>query len=423
MDKLFFQVDFFWHWYILIFLLLGLFYLPIYKNYCYNIFDPLFFSLIFNQLAISTCLYLVIFNITKIDIPVISLLLSDIFFWIGFVVLAPTKLILIRNISQVNYSFNLLTYKIPFFICFTIFILFKFLQYYNTGLPFLYEGIRTQIYLETKTSAIYSVIANSLVPIIAYYCFIFIDRNILKKSSLYAILMLLLLSILFEGEKSAVLYLISLFFIVKIIFNNEKKELYQFFNFKNFCIIIFLFFLGVIFFFAKHDFISSIKQIAERFFNYGDIYYIGFHNEAYEKIDINENYFISIIEPLLATSKIIEWKDISISYGAQLNSLFYNNYDGSGPNLRLNFFNFLYFGNFAFIPSFIIGLIVGYFRLLLAHKKYNLLILYLSFTNFYCALILIVDIQYSFVKLFTSYIGILIFWLFLYMNKSLNFKA
>lgn len=359
-----------------LFILIGIFYLIIFKKYIYSIFDPLVLWLIGLIFATTDIFFMYFVKMIR-SYYLIHYILTQSAMILGFLIFKPinkSKIIQVKSISQ-NLSFNQLDHFIYIFSS-IIFITTQLYVYKIAGIPLFMES-RLGTFSGGSGFGIFSRFLDISSMVTIYYLIgIFFDDRKNKRNSLYDILCLgfYLVTLFLSGSKSGVLRIVHSIFFYQLLqykkghINNKLKKSQKFF----FVLAILGALLTIAVSLGNDGSLYNLWiRLSLRFVKNGDGFMLAYPNDVLFKMS-NANPFLVIFKDFLGLFRIFRWDQLPQALGIELYRYYHDTEVLMGPNPRHNMFGLLYFGYFTSVfYSFFIGFLISYIRNFL-YKKVKL---------------------------------------------------
>lgn len=159
----------------------------------------------------------------------------------------------------------------------------------------------------------------------------------------------------------------------------------------------------------ESDLGSAILALAYRVVNYGDVYIYAYPNATIEGIR-GDNPLVGLFGGFLSTFRLFPPELLHTNIGFQFTGLIYPDLElYSGPNPQHSVFGYHYFGPFAFIFSFLLGILTSTSQATLFNTPHRSFLSGLVAFGFYFAMVNIsVDFDYTMAKLATLAIGLVV---------------
>lgn len=338
-------------------------YFLVYRKYYLSLLDPFTYAIFFSAMAVTVPIFL--FFIGKISfILFLSFLLTQGFFFIGFLLVSPLKL----NFSETKNTLSgleLRFLKYFFLLISTTHILLQLYSYKLFGIPLFAES-RLGIYGESGginnlLKRVLDIISQCNVFLVIF--FLFQKKNfgfrIFTSISMCAIICFLVLS----GSKGALITLGHAFFVYSVyqirLGNNHfffkiKKIIYKF--------GIFALLGAVLVISYSEDTTNPLVFLLYRIASSGDVFFMAYPGDVINLIP-SSNWFLGLFSSPLSLLGIIPRSMVSESMGFFLMKYHHPEIEFRGPNPRLNVFSYVYFGIiFSPVFCFLIGLLTSFIR-------------------------------------------------------------
>lgn len=171
-----------------------------------------------------------------------------------------------------------------------------------------------------------------------------------------------LVSIVLSGSKSALLIFGQVVFAVAFLYTDLPRQRGRFWGGaygKRLVILATLFALLVLFVQPESDLVIALQALAFRLISFGDIYIYAYPNATVEAL-IGSNPFVGLFGGLLSTFRLFPVNDLYVHAGYQFTLLTFPDIDYiTGPNPRHPVIGYHYFGAFAFLFSFALGVLTS----------------------------------------------------------------
>jgi len=350
-------------------------YLLLFRKNIYAIIDPLLYHTITSASGFSIVFALWYLKYIE-DYYVISFLLTQISFVIGFYIFRPIKL---KKFQQSE--FKLLSIpkyiKVLYVLSGICFIMSNYSLYIFKGIPLLMPSR-----LEAGTGGFGIFIAMTYITKNVLVAFILLKITILKEKLTFIdkfFLLNIIIQIILSGSRSGILgILISAFWI--LFFMEVRFNIYFFKKYKsklNTLVVIAIFISLFLFYISTKQ--NPIYMFLFRIVMTGDIYMMAYVNDM---INVIEGSFLDhFLGPILAGFKLIDWNEVPVSIGQQLFDYLYKTDIILGPNARMNIVALKFFDFFGgVLYSFLIGFIISFIRnklIYLVPKNVTGLLIYL----------------------------------------------
>lgn len=389
-----------WEKYFLSVILTFFVYYIVYKKYFISLLDPFTYAIFFSAMSITVPVFLY-FTAQVSDRLFLSLVITQLSFFIGFRTFGPININLLKNIKRKNVSYQEIRFSKWLFISIGVSnILLQLFSYKFVGIPLLSEA-RLNVYGESGginnlLKRILEVTSQSHVFLTIFFLY---QKNQSLKIKVFARLsfvFIVFFSVL-SGSKGAFVTFGLAFFIYALyslrwgdstIFSLIKKFIYKF----GAVAIV----LAIIVISVGEGSSNPLMFILLRIGQSGDVYYMAYPNEVIDKIP-TMNWFIALFASPLSLLKIIPRDMVPEPMGFFLMKYHNPSVEFRGPNPRMNVFSYVYFGILSSpIYCFIIGVITSFFRnklFLLLPKNILGCILYFLLLN--CALKLEPDFHFA----------------------------
>lgn len=348
--------------YIIILCLSMMSYYYLFRNICRSILDPLFIALLGSMFGTSVVVLLFMTNQIK-SVYFISYFLTQFFFIIGLLLVKPDmgyKPEISLRIYKLN---NPLYIKSVFYFSFLVFVVSNAIVYAKLGVPIFLKS-RLDLTIEAGGWGIFTRFA-AISAMIAFYLFlyyIYCEKRKVPKISLYSFFLLYTVTLLLGGSKSGFWNLAIMYFCFMIVNRNvvkiksSKKIVLKFLLWGG------LFAVVVILITFNNDINQSLIFLIQRFVGYGDVYWHAYPNGYIEDLS-SKSPFVVIFGSFLGFFRIIDPSQIPEPLGYSLAKMFYSLDYVVGPNPRHNVFGYVYFGFYlSILYSFVLGLIMGSIR-------------------------------------------------------------
>ncbi|UCQ10402.1 O-antigen polymerase [Edwardsiella tarda] len=389
----------------IIFIFVFLFFYAWFHKNIYSLFDPFLLAIIFSAAGLSTVIFLYVEGEIK-DNYIIQTLLSQLMLMLGYKLLSRNE----RYCYDAGSNPNIIRKKTTalttcFFVTSILFLLSQSLTYILLGIP-LFLDSRLMIYQSGGFGILGRIVDVTFV--ISFYTFI--DMKLRYEnmgfSKFYGVVyfLFLIVSLFLNGSKSGVLNLVFIIGIFchlnRLKFNINLYDKYSKFIITMFVVSVLAMFLILMFnygVFSGGDYnriFDLVGVIFLRIFNSGDIYVLGYPNDAMFSIVNTHNGFIALFKDFLATFRIIQDEQIPPSLGNIIFNLYHSTGIG-GANARQSAFGYYYYGFIgSLLFSFSIGLLMSFVRHTLPRVKSSPL--FLAFTCYFI-------LNYSFFDVDPSY--------------------
>jgi hypothetical protein len=159
----------------------------------------------------------------------------------------------------------------------------------------------------------------------------------------------------------------------------------------------------------ESDLGSAMLALVYRVVNYGDVYIYAYPDATIEEIR-GDNPLVGLFGGFLSTFRLFPPELLHTNIGFQFTGLVYPDLEiYSGPNPQHSVFGYHYFGPFAFIFSFLLGILTSISQATLFNNAHRSFLSGLVAFMFYFAMVNIsVDFDYSMAKLATMVIGLVV---------------
>ncbi|PKL40238.1 MAG: hypothetical protein CVV41_20055 [Candidatus Riflebacteria bacterium HGW-Riflebacteria-1] len=183
-----------------------------------------------------------------------------------------------------------------------------------------------------------------------------------------ATLVVLFVSFIFSGSKSALLSVVFVFYSVQFYFSSifPEKVAQADRKFKGLLPLVLI--LGVIGAFFTLGIQRKVTDgfeiaglLAERMVATGDVFFMAYPHGVIEKVKQKTDIFTATFVDFLAMTRMISSSEAPEPIGFALTAYHYGPMP-FGPNPRHNILGYLYLGDYAFAYSFVLGCIIGLFR-------------------------------------------------------------
>ena len=333
-------------------------YFLIFKRYIFSVIDPLFY-----HTFVSSSGFSIIFSLWYLgyidNYYLYNFLITQAFFILGFYVFKPIKIRKIQNSMHNLNPVNITIFaKTLYLISGLIFIITNYALYVLKGIPLLMESR-----LEAGSGGYGIFIATLSTTTAIMLAFIFLKIFVLKKKINFIdffFLANILIHTILSGSRSGILnFLFISFYILLFIKVKRQIDIFSKLKFKFVFLISFAILLSLFLFYLTTK-QNPLFSLIFRILMTGDIYIMAYVND---NINLIEGDFLShFIGPILAGFKIISWNEVPKSIGQQLFDYIYQTDLVAGPNARMNIIALKFFGEFSFLYSFIVGLVISFIR-------------------------------------------------------------
>lgn len=356
----------------------------IWKTYK-GILDPLFYTLIMAVLANTVPFFLILTG--KITISsLIYFLLTEVFFWIGFLCFNRKEL-RYRNSNILENERNDL---VLFIVYFLLLITLKLSAYNLVGIPIFYEEGRLAVFTESGGLGILERLSTFPNFFISFYSFKLIEKGKgYKRLAIIALISVVVFGFL-SGSKAAVLIVVGGYFYFNYFYKKNFITTKKILKYLPFLLVFPLLILNLQ---KTGTGFDPFVDLIFRFIANGDVYYMALPNEVINTIQINDK-FTYFFSGILAPFRLIDINTVDTVIGYQLNWNLHPHIDGSlgGPNSRIPIVAWVFFEWGGIFFAFFLGLILS-----LIYNKLSLL-----FSKGIISYILIAYIQYNLLVFITD---------------------
>ena len=347
-----------WKLYLIITIVSCLIYWFIFRKKIYNIFDPLFISLVGSVFGFSIVLYLYVTN-TITFYFFSSYILTQCAFFTPLLAFNTRKTTKISGTKLKDESDII---RITFLVFTTLDCLFQLFVYKNAGIP-LFMDSRLETFQGGTGFGIVSRFISVTRFFSIYYCILFIkSQNLFFKRYACVYLSITLFFTILSGSKSGILLYLHIMFCY---FAVNKLPIKFFSSIKQVIAFgILLSFFVVFTLYIKFGNLSiSILSFLERFVFYGDIYWQAYPNGTLADIQFEGNIFKAVFVDFLGSLRLVPWEKLPEPIGYTFHQFYEKTDLISGANARHNVLGLIYCGYFGSIFfSFILGSVLYWFR-------------------------------------------------------------
>lgn len=364
-------------WYLYLPLLIAFIvtYLLFFKKVIWGVFDPLFLTVIMMGGAAFAVFTLWLNNWVNMKY-IFSFFCTESCFLFGF--FYSTYLFVKRFTSYNLHSIVWINKEFVSIFCFLVDIAAIALQLYafkQLGLGLFKEGVNhVSIYdgfgvLKAFQSGLSTVLFVS----------IFYKRKVLELNALdYFAFIIVFLAIMLSGSKSGILKPISVFFIVEYYFYIKTGKAITHVKWY-YLLILCAFPLLIIIVLDDVDIFQSIILFGARLIGSGDIFVMGYNDDVIRHISADSSLKYIFYPGWGSILKTIGFSIVPPTViGVDIYDYYYN-VANAGPNARLNFLTFYFWGTFGgSLICFLLGYYIGYFRCKYGKYKHNMFVFFIS---------------------------------------------
>lgn len=315
-----------------------------------GIVDPMLYTLVMAVFANTIPLFLILTN--KISFSYfLFFVLAETFFWVGFLIGKPRKLVLndIILVESEKRDVVILT------VFWGLYILLKLLTYKFVGVPLLMDESRLGVFIGSNGLGALDRFSSLPAFVSSYFVFYLFD----KKKRLFGMIVLISIIVfsVLSAAKSAILILLAGYFAFSFFKSRIKVDMYKLIKYIPFFLII-----PVVILFQQgaSDYVMASLNFLIRFIANGDVYYMSFPDNVIDSVVIKDKvtYFFSGI---LAPLRIVDINNLDVNIGYQLNWSVQNILEGElfGPNSRPTILSWVFFKWLGIPFNFLLGLTAG----------------------------------------------------------------
>ena len=351
-----------WAYYIPILLLFAGGYLLIFKKQIWSIFDPLFMGALTKGCAAFAIFVLLINNFVPTKF-IISFILIEVCFILGFKIKFHRGIHPRQNHAPPKYNSLTATFGTILEI---MTLLIQLYGFKTTGLVIFNEEVNhVSVY-----DGLGPLRAFLLGARLIFFIYFFYKRKITTLNPFdWIVFILAFIGVISAGSKSSILQPITIFFIVDFYFNRYTGSKIAKIKVV-FLLAVISFPVAVIAIRDGGDLSKSLLLLFGRFAGTGDIYVLGYNESVMQHVS-DDSFLKYVFYPGWGTILKTIGVDIVPPEGIGVNIFrqYYNTYD-AGPNTRLNYLLFFFFGTaIAPIISFLFGVFIRAIRE--AYGKYK----------------------------------------------------
>lgn len=330
----------------------GILYGYIIKKIVRSIIDPAFYALLSGVFAQSVPIFLFFTNEISTELFLYTLL-SELTFWIFY--FGTRK----RDIDFSEYSFESIKIESTlFYLSILICTFCHLLTYILFGIP-LFKISRLETYQNANGLGILSYFQNFTLFFCILYSYYLISKN-KHKTLAYIILLEMFVFCLLSGSKSSILVFVSCYFFFLYYYKRQKFNIRKYLKYL---VLLICFPLVVVTISSGGNLESSFLSIIMRLVANGDCYWMGFSNDIVANISIiNELEYL--FSRILGPFRIINYKDIDLPIGVQIDWIVYPNDVGiiKGPNTRLPILGWVLYKWGGLVISAIFGFLCSFWQ-------------------------------------------------------------
>lgn len=338
------------------------------RKHIYSIYDPMFFFTILG--ASSYSVVFITYYFGKIsEFYVISFLLTQISFFVGWLLIKPINAIKIK-------SFDINKSGLWFYIIASItHIASQLIVYYVKGIPLLSVS-RLEIFtggggfgVFNRLIIITSVLSLSIAIFRVLYDY---DRSFIGRLFDNLNILLFIIFSVLSGSKSGLLtfifiYGLTVFFSKQFYLNRFKEDKFErlviFIIMLSTPVALMTIYIQNVGVYNDVDIKFIISGLMMRFVNTGDIFFMAWGDNYINSVVKGNDALLALFKDILSATRIFDSSELPEHLGLTIFKTMYNTDVQSGPNARHNVFGLLYFGFFgAPFYSFMLGLLVGIMR-------------------------------------------------------------
>lgn len=378
-----------WYLHLPLLIVFIILYLIVFKKAIWGIFDPLFVTVIMMGGAAFAVFVLWLNNWADAKY-LISFLFTEICFVTGFLVSTNffSRQATSHNIHNININRNFL--NVFSLIVNLIAIVLQFYIFSQVGIGLFKEGVNhVSIYdgfgfLKAFQGGIATIVFISF----------FYKKKIAVLNCLdYVVFALLLSAVILSGSKSGVLKPVLIFFVIEYYFHRKIGSAVTHIKWYN-LLVLCAFPLLVIIILDNVDILQAIILFGARLIGSGDIFVMGYNDDVIRHISADSSIRYLFYPGWGSILKTIGFSITPpVVIGVDIYNYYYNAAD-AGPNARLNFLTYYFWGTFcgSFI-CFVIGYYIGYFRYKYGRYKHNMFVFFVSTILYINILSIVSDIN------------------------------
>lgn len=378
-----------WYWYIPILFLFIIFYLYLFKKYIWSIFDPLVVTLVMMGGAAFAVFTLWINEWSNFKY-IFSFLCTELSLILGFILMSHLLEKADFSYKTLNIYTDLKLLKVLSFLVGGGAFILQIYAFTQLGFGLFREGVNhVSIYDGFGGLKAFQGGLNT-----TFFISFFYKKKIFHLNSWdYLFFFTLVLATILSGSKSGILRPIVIFFVIDYYF--FKKTGQNVAHVKWGYLVLLAFFpLLVISLMDKVGFLQSVLLFGARLVGSGDIFVMGYDDDVIRHISAH-SFLQYICYP--GWGSILKTIGFSITpptvIGVDIYNYHYNLTD-AGPNTRVNFLTYYFFGTFiGSIISLIVGFFIGYVRYKYGLYKHTIFMFFLSTYLYLSVLSIISDIN------------------------------
>ncbi len=282
------------------------------------------------------------------------------------------------------------------------------------GIP-LFRTSRLGAFVDSGGFGVLERLVDSSGAIALFACAYLVFGNARVRSRLiyYAFLAWYLASIVLSGSKSALLIFGQVVFAVAFLYTDLPRQKDSFWGGrygKQLVVAATLFALLVLFVQPDTDLLSALQALAFRLLSFGDIYIYAYPNDAVESLT-GSNPLVGLFGGVLSTFRLFPVSDLYVHAGYQFTLLTFPDIDYvTGPNPRHPVIGYHYFGAFAFLFSFVLGVLTSSLQraLYAARRRRTFLGALLAYLAYAALVDISVDFDYALSKIANAVIALML---------------
>lgn len=334
------------------------------RKYIHTLYDPLFLIIVFSVFANTVPLFLYHNDVLSYS-KLFYFILSESFFWIGFVLMGKHKISLFDSARRSKMGPNDLFKLFKYSLC--CIVVLQVVSYMIGGIPILQESRFSS--RQIPLVAVMGRIMYFPKIYVWVYSFYLIFRTFkLVKTRLMGMgaIVLLILFSFFGGSKAFIMDAVLAYFIYSYFFLRKKPSISK----KMLSIILLSPLLVIFVYYGISNWFGAFSFFMFRFVAAGDGYWQGFAYDVIDSIDNTAHWYERVFSFILGPLHLIS-QNAKIPIG----TLILNQVDPGtiglleGPNSRVSIFSYACFGYLGFIFSFIIGVLTS---MIAYHKIFSI---------------------------------------------------
>lgn len=362
-------------------------YVMLFRHYVNSLFDPLLVSVIFSCFGTAVVFFLQFTGV----MPVYTFLhyvLTQCAFFVGLWCFRASEVKSLISPRRTPKNFRQIKTCHVFFSI--VSIICHLLTYTLRGIP-LFMPSRLEAYIGgTGLGIISRFIDVSLLTSILCYYYLIANSKQTKVGLLHHLLFLTaIIFLILSGSKAAFLNVVFCLFCLFRFYPSLKESTKNVFPFSILRRKILLMVIGcltAIFIISVQKYetpLNPLEELGLRFISSGDVYYMSYPNETYKLID-GSHGLEALFQDFLGFARIYSWDKLPLAIGLELIRYHHQGDVLWGPNARHNVFGLIYYGFWGGVLfSFLLGIVVSFFRNKMLTLAGNNIFHYLLYSLFY----------------------------------------